>query len=123
MASRQPVLLVSPFSDERDMYATYMRARGIEVAVCKDPVAALTFARQQSVRAVVARILQAGSADGVTLTRALKGDERTRRIPVIIITTQPDKGIQAEAESAGCDRFLLLPCLPEQLVAEIRRIT
>jgi two-component system chemotaxis response regulator CheY len=80
-------------------------------------------ARQQSVRAVVARVLQASSTDGVILTRALKGDERTRRIPVIIITTQPDKGIQAEAENAGCDRFLLLPCLPEQLVAEIRRIT
>lgn len=123
MASRLPVLLVDPFADERDMYATYLRARGIEVVVCRDAVAALAFARQHSVKVVVARLLQAGSFDGVALTRALKEDERTRCVPVIIITTQSHRGMRATAEQAGCDRVLLLPCLPDQLAAEIRRIT
>jgi len=60
--------------------------------------------------------------DGWEATRRLKADERTRRIPVVALTGHALAGHSKVAQEAGCDSFLAKPCLPDQLVAEIRRM-
>jgi CheY-like chemotaxis protein len=60
--------------------------------------------------------------DGWEATRRLKADERTRAIPVIALTSHALEGFSEGAKAAGCDAFVTKPCLPEQLVTEIRSI-
>ena len=60
--------------------------------------------------------------DGWEATRRLKADDRTRRIPVVALTGHALAGHSKGAKEAGCDSFLAKPCLPDQLVAEIRRM-
>jgi CheY-like chemotaxis protein len=50
----------------------------------------------------------------------LKDDVRTRHIPVLALTSHAMEGFSEGARAAGCDGFVTKPCLPEQLVAEIR---
>jgi CheY-like chemotaxis protein len=52
----------------------------------------------------------------------LKADERTASIPVVALTGHALAGISEGAKKAGCDAFVTKPCLPEDLVREIRRI-
>ena len=60
--------------------------------------------------------------DGWEATRRLKADKRTASIPVVALTGHALAGISEGAKRAGCDAFVTKPCLPEDLVKEIRRI-
>ena len=56
------------------------------------------------------------------LTRRLKADSRTRHIPIIAVTGHALTGYSDSAMKAGCDAFVTKPCLPDTLVAEVRRL-
>ena len=60
--------------------------------------------------------------DGLTLTRKLKADERTRHIRIVALTAFAMKGDDQKAFDAGCDGYITKPIdtrkLPEQ-VAEL----
>jgi two-component system cell cycle response regulator DivK len=60
--------------------------------------------------------------DGWEATRRLKGDARTRDVPVVAVTGHALSGSGDRAREAGCDSYLAKPCLPADLVAEIRRV-
>jgi DNA-binding response OmpR family regulator len=63
------------------------------------------------------------SLDGVELTRRLRMQNATARIPIVIITTSIGREDRHAAWQAGCNSYLQLPCLPDTLVAEVRRLT
>jgi CheY-like chemotaxis protein len=60
--------------------------------------------------------------DGWEATRRLKADPRTRHIPVVALTGHALAGHAEGAREAGCDAFVTKPCLPDALVAEIKRL-
>jgi CheY-like chemotaxis protein len=60
--------------------------------------------------------------DGWEATRRLKADDTTKDIPVLAVTGHALSGVSNEAKKAGCDGFITKPCLPEDLVAEIRKV-
>ena len=49
-------------------------------------------------------------------------DSRTAGIPVVALTGHALADISERARQAGCDAFVTKPCLPEDLVKEIRRV-
>jgi CheY-like chemotaxis protein len=56
---------------------------------------------------------------GCEATKLLRSDERTREIPIIVLTGHHN--YLEMARQAGCDAFLTKPCPTEQLLAEIRQ--
>jgi CheY-like chemotaxis protein len=60
--------------------------------------------------------------DGWEATRRLKMDERTRHIPIVALTGHALAGSSEGAKKAGCDAFVTKPCLPDDLVVEVRRM-
>ena len=124
MASHQHnVLLVTYNDDERQLYGDALERAGFSVTRLSDPHEALRLATSQPPAAIVTRILQPGYAmDGIELTRAIRGNDSTASVPVIIITSllQPEHRVAAVA--AGCDEYLLLPVLPDELVAVVKRV-
>jgi two-component system, cell cycle response regulator DivK len=57
---------------------------------------------------------------GFELVRKLKSNEETVRVLVIALTGRTLPSDQQVAMAAGCDRFLVKPCLPDDLLAEVR---
>jgi two-component system, cell cycle response regulator DivK len=54
--------------------------------------------------------------DGYELTRRLKQDARTERIPILAVTGYaPFTQDPARADRAGCDAIMPKPCQPEDL--------
>jgi CheY-like chemotaxis protein len=47
--------------------------------------------------------------DGLTLTRLLKSNQRTRHIPVIALTAFAMKGDEEKARASGCDGYVTKP--------------
>lgn len=121
--ARHTVLLVNQFPDERTLYAESLRGFGYEVRIAEGPEHALAIAIGEPPAIVVTRILQPGhTLDGLDLLRALKTSEQTRDIPVLIITSLIPPEYRQQAYDAGCDGYVLLPALPQELANEIRKI-
>jgi CheY-like chemotaxis protein len=113
------VLLVDDHEDSAAMYAMGLLAMGFQPVT--SGTAEDAFARACEIRpdVIVADVtLTRGS--GVELTRRLRSDVRTRHAGIIVLTGHAVGSTQQEATAAGCDRFLLKPCLPDVLALEIR---
>lgn len=122
MTARKPlVLVVDDFADNREMYSEYLAFSGFEVIEAKNGKEALD-AAQERLPDIIVMDLSLPVMDGWEATRRLKADERTRKIPVVALTGHALAGHSKGAKEAGCDSFLAKPCLPDQLVAEIRRM-
>src|SRR3954466_12736055 len=115
------ILVVDDFQDNREMYAEYLQFSGFRVAEAATGHEALekAFALRPD---LIIMDLSLPVMDGWEATRRLKADERTRKIPVVALTGHALAGHSRGAKEAGCDSFLAKPCLPDQLVAEIRRM-
>jgi CheY-like chemotaxis protein len=60
--------------------------------------------------------------DGWEATRRLKADASTTHIPIVALTGHALAGASEGARRAGCDSFVTKPCLPDDLVVEVRRM-
>jgi CheY-like chemotaxis protein len=59
---------------------------------------------------------------GVSLCAQLKKDEITKDIPVIAVTGRAMPDEVAYALASGCVAVLVKPCLPAELLSEIKRV-
>src|SRR5262245_16669237 len=121
MAEGPLVLIVEDYEDAREMYAEYLKYSGFRVAEARNGLEALELA-QKLLPDVILMDLALPGMDGWEATRKLKSDERTRRIPVIAVTGHALSGHSDTARRAGCDAFVSKPCLPDALVAEVRKM-
>ncbi len=60
--------------------------------------------------------------DGYQVLQRMKGDERTKRIPVIILTTTDDTREVARCYNLGCNVYITKPVDYEQFAEAIRKI-
>ncbi len=60
--------------------------------------------------------------DGWEATRRLRADERTRKIPVVMLTAFGLESAREHIVDAGFDGMLSKPCRPEQIHAEVDRV-
>ena len=114
------VLLVQAEADSREIYAEFLRYQGflpVPVSTARD---GLRVAPEADV--IVTGLLLPGDMDGIEFIARLKRDDRTKRIPVIVLTACAWKSDHERAEQAGCDVFLPKPCLPDDLLREVRRL-
>lgn len=118
---RQLVLVVEDYQDAREMYAAYLQFSGFDVAEAANGVEAVEKATAL-LPDIVLMDLALPRMDGWEATRRLKADARTRHIPVVALTGHALAGHADGAREAGCDAFVTKPCLPDALVAEIRRL-
>jgi two-component system, cell cycle response regulator DivK len=115
------VLVVEDYPDAREMYSEYLRFSGFRVAEARNGEEALekAFTLRPD---VVLMDLALPLMDGWEATRRLKSDPRTAQILVVALTGHALAGHQEGARRAGCDSFVTKPCLPDELVDEIRRL-
>ena len=118
---RPRVLLVDDYPDAREMYTEYLEFSGYEVIGAGNGLEALQRAVDASPD-IILMDLSLPVMDGWEATRRLKADQRTASIPVVALTGHALAGISEGAKKAGCDAFVTKPCLPEDLVREIKKI-
>ena len=115
------ILVVDDYEDAREMYAEYLRFCGFRIAEARNGNEALDQAFTLMPDLILMDLSLPGM-DGWEATRQLKADERTRQIPVVALTGHALAGASEGAKRAGCDSFVTKPCLPDDLVVEVRRM-
>jgi CheY-like chemotaxis protein len=121
-ATKSPlVLVVEDYQDAREMYSAYLQFSGYRVAEATNGIEAIEQANAL-LPDIILMDLALPKMDGWEATRRLKMDERTRHIPIVALTGHALAGHAEGARQAGCDSFVTKPCLPDALVAEIKRM-
>lgn len=115
------ILVVDDYQDAREMYAEYLLFSGFRVAEARTGNEAIKQALALKPDLILMDLSLPGM-DGWEATRVLKADDRTKDIPVVALTGHALAGASEGARRAGCDAFVVKPCLPDDLVVEIRRV-
>lgn len=123
LASAVPpiVLLVDDDRDTLEMYHAYFEASGFWVSTCSVPTEALDAVDDIHPDIVVTDIGFAGRADGADLVHALKGNEATRDIPIIVLSGRDRDHLPAGVIDTA-DLCLVKPVLPDMLLEEVRAL-
>jgi two-component system, cell cycle response regulator DivK len=113
----QLILVVDDFEPNRELYAYVLSDAGFKVALASDGQQALDQAFQLRPDLIIMD-LSLPLISGPEAARQLKADERTRHIPIIVITAyDPPNRI----DELGCDAVLTKPCMPADMLAAIKR--
>ena len=59
---------------------------------------------------------------GVRYARKLRTDERTKEIPIIMLTARTDEGDKVEGLETGADDYITKPFSPKELMARIKAV-
>jgi CheY-like chemotaxis protein len=113
------ILLVDDFDDAREMYRDYLAFAGFRVETACDGREAVEKARALSPDLVLMD-LSLPVVDGWEATRILKADPATRHLLVVALSAHAMNADGDRARAAGCDGFIPKPCLPSDLVTQMR---
>ncbi|HME89993.1 MAG TPA: response regulator [Myxococcaceae bacterium] len=119
-ATKPLILVVDDYDDSREMYAELLEASGFRVAEARDGRQSLEKA-QQLLPDLVLMDLTLPGIDGLEATRRLKLDPRTRNIPVVALSGHDAGELAKGMADIHWAAFLTKPCVPEALLAELKR--
>ncbi len=107
------VLLVEDHPDTRQMYAQFLSTR-FEIAEASDAERALSMIQGRAPQLVITDLSLPGM-NGFEMIERLKGDPKTRHIPVICLSGFGGHAHEERARELGCKLVLQKPCLPDEL--------
>lgn len=114
------VLLVDGHQDTLDLYQMTLESTGFVVDVATTGAAAWTLMGSQRPAVIVTEIVLPG-LDGFHLVARIRGDNRTREIPIVLLTTYPPQKLDQYAADMRIHAVLTKPCSPLDLTAAVTR--
>ena len=94
------ILAVDDERETRDLLRTSLSAEGYEVVVASNGEEAVGLAKTGNPQVILLDIEMPG-IDGIETCKRLKADEKTRLIPIIMMTSRGDRDIEAYLEGAA----------------------
>lgn len=121
MFSSKKILLVDDSATSRLMNRILIsRKTGCEVICAKDGAEALRVVAREGPDLILMDVMMPG-IDGLEVCRRIRQDERTREVPVILLTFRIDpESIKLGFES-GCNEYLKKPVEESQLLQVLSR--
>ena len=120
MTSGAPILIVDDNASNTKLLAFLLTSKGYQVRTAASAPEALAVLEAFQPRLILMDI-QLPGMDGLTLTRQLKADPRTRGILIIAATAYAMKGDAERARAAGCDGYVTKPIDTRRLPHDIER--
>ena len=115
---RARVVYADDNGDMREYVASLLRPH-YEVIAVPDGGAALEAVRTEVPDLVLSDVMMP-RLDGAGLLKALREDERTRRVPVILLSARAGEEAAVEGLGAGADDYLVKPFSARELLARVR---
>ena len=102
------ILVIDDNPTNLKLICATLKFAGLEVSSAVDAEMAQELINAGSFDLILMDIALPGM-DGLTLTRKLKADARTRHIPVVALTASAMLGDEGKALAAGCDCYITKP--------------
>lgn len=110
------ILLVEDQDSIRNMIEALVKARGHEVRTATSGAEAIEMAVSQPVDLMLLDLMMPGQFDGIDVCGHLRKDERTQKLPVVIVTAVNDDAVKNRALEAGATAYYTKPFSPIALL-------
>jgi DNA-binding response OmpR family regulator len=107
--------------DVRELVAYRLSRSGYEVVEASDGEQALRLALENPPDLAVLDVMMP-KLDGYELTRRLRAEPSTQRVPVILLTARAQEADVSQGFEAGADDYLRKPFNPDELLARVRAV-
>ncbi|HNO90604.1 MAG TPA: two-component regulator propeller domain-containing protein [bacterium] len=119
-ADKPKVLIADDNADIR-LYLYNLLRDEYRMIMAHDGAAALDLLQREFPDMVLSDVMMP-NMDGMELCRRIKSDERTRHIPVILLTARADESSKVESLNLGADDFVAKPFSANELKARMRNL-
>ena len=116
------VLIVDDSKVIRDMVTACLRPNpALAITQASSGLEAI---EQLSLRSFDVVVLDLNMPDigGVEVLEFVRGQDKLRSLPIIIVTTRGDESSRAQALAAGATRYLTKPFTPEAILGEVNSL-
>ncbi|MEP7008686.1 MAG: response regulator [Acidobacteriota bacterium] len=115
------VLVIDDNPDDLALAEVALSRAGFEVWLLDEPLRAVDIAAGHQVAAIVLDRRMPDSS-GLEVLRALRGDPRTRPVPILFLSADGDAEARVESLQEGADDYLAKPFHPTELVLRVERL-
>lgn len=115
------ILIADDNEQNRELLEAYLSDQGHEILMAADGQQTLEIARKELPDLILLDIMMP-KLSGYEVCQRLKGEEDTRRIPVLMVTALKEAGDIQKAVDAGADDFLTKPVNRLELKTRVRSL-
>ncbi len=119
--AKESVLIVEDDPDIVELLQYTLEREGYPVLVAQNGEKGLAEARRRKPGLIVLDLMLPG-LDGLGVCKALKGDESTKAIPIVMLTAKGEESDIVLGLEFGADDYVKKPFSPRELVARIRTV-
>ncbi|HZY50183.1 MAG TPA: response regulator [Devosia sp.] len=116
------ILTIDDSASVRQMVALTLSAAGHNVIEAGDGAQGYAKAIAEPVHAVITD-LNMPVMNGIEFIRKYRQHPMSKGVPIILLTTESDEALKAEARAAGATGWIVKPFKQDQLVAVIKKVT
>lgn len=115
------ILLIEDDADIAELVEYNLRQERLAVEICANGAAGLTKARKTFPELIILDLMLPDMG-GLEVCKILKADEKTRAIPIIMLTAKGEEIDRLIGFEVGADDYLTKPFSPRELVLRVKAI-
>ena len=115
------VLIVEDDTDIAALVAHYLEKAGFAAEIILDGGRALTGARETPPDLIILDLMLPGLS-GLEVCRALRADNRTAAVPILMVTARGEESERILGLDSGADDYVVKPFSPNELMARVRAL-
>jgi len=121
MEDKPTILIVDDEVRNIELQRAYLEPYNYKILTASNGKEALKTVAGNNIDLILLDVMVSGK-DGFAVTKYLKSYEKTRVIPVILVTALSDKKDRVKGIEAGCDDFISKPVDSSELLARVRSL-
>jgi two-component system phosphate regulon response regulator PhoB len=115
------ILVVEDEPDISSLISYNLERAGLEAARAQDGRTALSLIQKRQPDLILLDLMLP-DADGTDICKSLKGNEKTRHIPVIMVTARSEEIDRVVGFELGADDYIVKPFSPRELVLRVKAV-
>jgi two-component system chemotaxis response regulator CheY len=122
MSGSKLILTVDDSATIRELLLSELSGLGYRVTQAEDGINGLEMLSLEPPDLIITDITMP-RMDGIRFIQNVRGDERYKATPILVLTTESDPDIKDRAKRAGATGWIVKPFDPRKLAEAIRKVT
>ena len=122
MSGSKLILTVDDSATIRELLLSELSGLGYRVTQAEDGINGLEMLSLEPPDLIITDITMP-RMDGIRFIQSVRGDERYKATPILVLTTESDPDIKDRAKRAGATGWIVKPFDPRKLAEAIRKVT
>lgn len=119
--AKEKILVVDDEEDILELVRYNLNKEGYKIVCAASGEESLRKARLEAFDLIILDLMLPG-IDGLEVTRRLKDDQKTRSIPIVMLTAKGDEPDVVTGLELGADDYITKPFSPRILIARVRAV-